>query len=121
MGKKSRCHLSHHRLPQPQELPGLCNLAVSPSLARKLDKAGEASGIWQNWRESWSVYRPQLAAPGACRETQGNRRETSPGSMSATGDRPGQDGLVREAQDEVKSKQRRGWNGPIDTHDGNPQ
>lgn len=41
--------------------------------------------------------------------------------MSATGDRPGQDGLVREAQDEVKSKQRRGWNGPIDTHDGNPQ
>lgn len=59
---ESICHLE---LPQPREPAGLCNPALPPSLARKSNKAGQASGVWQSRSVRWHACHPQPAVHGA--------------------------------------------------------
>lgn len=65
---ESKCHLG---LPQPREPAGLCNPTLPPSLARKSNKAGQASGVRQSWSERHGMpatLGQQCAEPMNCRE-----------------------------------------------------
>lgn len=109
---ESKCHLG---LPQPREPAGLCNPALPPSLARKSNKAGQASGVWQSCSERRmpATLSQQCTEPVNCRELSPEACCQVMGLGTAASQKGPGGGQ--------KISRRGGWNDPIYPRDGSPQ